>query len=53
MYAVSAERKEDQKVVDKQILEAIRQHPEKKLLLAYLASMFQLSKKQYPHLMTF
>ena len=50
---MSDERKEDQKTVDKQILEVISQHPDKKLMLGYLGAMFSLHNKQYPHKMVF
>merc|ERR1712141_705840 len=52
-YAVSDERKQDQVEVDKQVLEAVRAHPEKKLLFGYLGAMFSLTNKQYPHKMIF
>merc|ERR1719192_3258437 len=35
-YTVTEERKEDQVAVDKQLLDAIRQNPDKKLLMGYL-----------------
>merc|ERR1711976_1118483 len=53
VYTVSEERKEDQVAVDKQILDVIRQHPEKKYMFGYLGAMFSLTNKQYPHKMTF
>merc|ERR1719347_849876 len=49
VYSVSEERKEDQTAVDKQILDVIRQNPEKKLLFGYLGAMFSLSNNQFPH----
>lgn len=52
-YSVSDERKEDQKTVDKQVLDAIRKNPEKKYLFGYLGAMFSLGSKQYPHKMIF
>jgi len=52
-YTVSEERKEDQVVVDNQLLDVIRKSPEKKLLLAYLSAMFGLGSRQYPHKMMF
>ena len=52
-YAVSDERKQDQVEVDKQVLSAIRAHPEKKLLFGYIGAMFSLTNKQYPHKMVF
>ncbi|XP_045172778.2 60S ribosomal protein L6-like [Mercenaria mercenaria] len=52
-YTVSDERKEDQKDVDKQVLEAIRKNPDKKYLFGYLGAMFSLGSSQYPHKMLF
>merc|ERR550532_374041 len=52
-YAVSDEHKQDQVEVDKQVLEAVRAHPEKKLMFGYLGAMFSLTNKQYPHKMIF
>ncbi|KAK3085051.1 hypothetical protein FSP39_023533 [Pinctada imbricata] len=53
VYTVTEERKEDQVAVDKQVLEAIRKHPDKKLLFGYLGAMFSLQNRQYPHNMVF
>jgi large subunit ribosomal protein L6e len=53
VYAVSDERKEDQSSVDRQILDAIRQSSEKKLVFGYLGAMFSLSNHQFPHKMVF
>lgn len=52
-YQPDAERKEFQKNVDKQVLEIIKKHPEKKVLLAYLSAMFGLRNSQYPHRLQF
>ncbi|KAL3272250.1 hypothetical protein HHI36_022732 [Cryptolaemus montrouzieri] len=52
-YKVSEQRKADQKTVDKQIHEAIRKHPDRKVLLAYLSAMFGLKSSQYPHRLQF
>merc|ERR1739848_955279 len=52
-YSVSEQRKDDQVAVDKQILEAIRAHPEKKLLFGYLKQLFSLKNHQFPHKMVF
>lgn len=52
-YTVSEGRKEDQVNVDKQVLDAIRKNPEKKLLFGYLGALFSLKNKQYPHKMVF
>ena len=48
-YKPSAERKKDQKEVDKQVLASIAKNPEKRLLLKYLSSYFKISKGVYPH----
>lgn len=50
---MSDERKQDQAEVDKQLLDVIRKHPEKKLLFGYLGAMFSLKNREYPHLMKF
>jgi len=52
-YQLTQSRKDDQIKVDKQVLEAIKKHPEKQLLVPYLASHFHLKNKQYPHKMKF
>jgi len=52
-YAVSEERKADQIEVDKQVLAAIRAHPDKKLMFGYLKTLFSLKNHQYPHKMVF
>ncbi|GJQ79889.1 structural constituent of ribosome [Trypoxylus dichotomus] len=52
-YKVNDQRKADQKIVDKEIIGAIKSHPERKLLFGYLASMFGLRSSQYPHRMKF
>merc|ERR1712019_125553 len=52
-YVVSEERKADQLEVDKQLLEVIRAHEDKKLMFGYLKTMFSLKNHQYPHKMMF
>ncbi|VDP33497.1 unnamed protein product, partial [Schistosoma margrebowiei] len=52
-YTVSDTRKEDQKIVDKQIRASIKSHPDSKILHAYLRSLFSLGKRDYPHKMIF
>merc|ERR1712055_1085142 len=52
-YTVSEERKADQIEVDKQILAAIRNHPDKKLMFGYLKTLFSLKNHQFPHKMVF
>ena len=49
----SEQRKTDQANVDKQVLEAVKKHPEGAALKAYFKSIFSLSKGQFPHTMTF
>ncbi|KAG7205133.1 hypothetical protein KM043_005503 [Ampulex compressa] len=52
-YKPSDQRKADQKVVDKAIIDAIRKHQDKKLLFTYLSAMFGLRSSQYPHRLNF
>jgi len=52
-YAVSDERKKDQKTVDGAVMAAIKKHKESKSLLGYLGSRFALGKNQHPHKMVF
>lgn len=52
-YQLTQSRKDDQIKVDKQVLEAIKKHPERQFLVPYLASHFYLKNKQYPHKMKF
>jgi len=52
-YKVSAQRKKDQKIVDKQLHEVIKVHPDRKLLIRYLSSVFALKNKMFPHKMRF
>jgi len=52
-YAVSEQRKKDQKMVDGQLLDIIRQHPDKKTLFGYLGSLFSLRNGEFPHKMVF
>ncbi|OTF74742.1 60S ribosomal protein L6-like protein [Euroglyphus maynei] len=47
------QRKADQKDMDKQLLQLIRKHSEKKMLMSYLGSYFQLRNRMYPHKMKF
>ncbi|KAE9553115.1 hypothetical protein FO519_003668 [Halicephalobus sp. NKZ332] len=51
--ALSEERKNDQKAVDKALLGAIRAHKEKKFLVGYLRSRFHLTKNTAPHNLVF
>jgi len=52
-YKVSVQRKKDQKVVDKQLMQVIRAHPDRKLLIRYLGALFCLTNKTFPHKMKF
>lgn len=52
-YEPSSQRKNDQKLIDSQILDLIRKHPEKKFLFGYLGALFSLQKGQYPHQLVF
>ncbi|XP_022902823.1 large ribosomal subunit protein eL6 [Onthophagus taurus] len=52
-YKPTDQRKSDQKIVDKQVIDAIKKNADKKLLFAYLATMFGLRSSQYPHRMKF
>ncbi|KAF6778321.1 hypothetical protein AHF37_02155 [Paragonimus kellicotti] len=52
-YSVSDERKADQKLIDEQVSTALKKHPDSRLLLAYLRSLFSLGKRDYPHRMIF
>lgn len=52
-YVVSDQRKEDQKNVDKQLLDVIRKNKDKKAMFGYIGSYFWLAKGQAPHSMIF
>lgn len=52
-YKPGFQRRKDQVDIDKQIIEVIRKHRQKKLLLAYLGSYFYLRNHMYPHKMKF
>lgn len=52
-YKVNQERKTAQLNVDKQVVDAIKANPEKKMLLKYLRTRFALTNRQYPHAMKF
>jgi len=52
-YKVNDQRKADQKSVDSQIFAAIKKREDRKMLLAYLSSMWGLRSSQYPHRMKF
>jgi len=52
-YAVSDQRKQDQKTVDKALISIIKKNANKTDLRGYLSSHFELKKNQFPHRMTF
>jgi large subunit ribosomal protein L6e len=52
-YVLTEQRKQDQIAIDKQVLTAVRAHPEGRLMVQYLASHFYLKNRQYPHKMKF
>ncbi|CAG9854307.1 unnamed protein product [Phyllotreta striolata] len=53
VYKVSEERKKDQTEIDTQVMAAIKKHPDRKVLQAYLSAMWGLRSSQYPHRMNF
>jgi large subunit ribosomal protein L6e len=52
-YVLTEERKKDQITIDRQISEVLKKHPERQLLVPYLASHFFLKNRQHPHQMKF
>ncbi|XP_057340859.1 60S ribosomal protein L6 [Microplitis mediator] len=52
-YTASEQRKADQKIVDKMVIDSIKSHADKKMLFTYLSAMFGLRSSQYPHRMKF
>jgi len=54
-YKASEERKNDQKIVDDQLIKALKENhgSEKKLICGYLGSTFSLRNGQYPHRLNF
>nr|CUU99813.1 hypothetical transcript [Hymenolepis microstoma] len=52
-YVLKDERKEDQKLIDKRVIAAIKQTKTAKMLFAYLRSQFSLSRTDRPHKMVF
>jgi len=52
-YKVNDDRKKAQLSLDKDILGAIKSHPDSRLLKSYLKSRFSLKNRQYPHKMQF
>lgn len=53
IYKPNIKHRMDQVNVDKQILDVVRKHPDKKMMLAYLGSYFTLRNRMYPHKMKF
>ncbi|KAM7534103.1 hypothetical protein Aperf_G00000105848 [Anoplocephala perfoliata] len=52
-YVLKEERKNDQKLIDKRVLAAIKRDKNAKMLFAYLRSLFSLSRTDKPHKMVF
>nr|AHW80354.1 ribosomal protein [Levipalatum texanum] len=52
-YKVSEERKAQQKLVDKAVLDAIKKNKDGQFLRGYFSTRFGLRHKQYPHKMLF
>jgi len=52
-YKVNEERKQAQLNVDKQLVAAIKAHPERTSLRSYLKSRFALTNRQHPHKLQF
>jgi len=52
-YVVSDQRKDDQKLIDRQLLDVIRKHPDKKALFGYMGSLFSLRNGEFPHKLVF
>ncbi|VDK40096.1 unnamed protein product [Taenia asiatica] len=52
-YELKEERKEDQKLIDKRVIEVIKRSKQAKMLFAYLRSQFALSRHDMPHKMVF
>jgi len=52
-YKPDEQRKKDQIDVDKQLIDVVRKNKDKKLLLAYLGSYFQLRNRVFPHKLKF
>ncbi|KAI2804538.1 60S ribosomal protein L6, partial [Blomia tropicalis] len=52
-YKPDEQRKQDQKNIDKQMIDVIRKDKQKKLLFSYLGSYFQLRNRVYPHKLKF
>lgn len=53
VYKPDEQRKKDQLLVDDQIMSVIKKDQDKKFLLSYLGSYFQIRKGVYPHKMKF
>jgi len=52
-YVVSAVKKADQKIVDVDIIKAMRKRKDRKSIGAYMSTKFRLTNQQFPHLLKF
>jgi len=52
-FKPNEQRKKDQIAVDKLVLDVVRKNPDKKMLMSYLGSFFQLRNRVYPHQLKF
>ena len=52
-FKPNEQRKKDQIAVDKLVVDVVKKNPDKKLLLSYLGSFFQLRNRVYPHQLKF
>ena len=52
-FKPNEQRKKDQIAVDKLVVDVIKKNSDKKLLLSYLGSFFQLRNRVYPHQLKF
>uniref|UniRef100_A0A1L8DS78 Large ribosomal subunit protein eL6 n=1 Tax=Nyssomyia neivai TaxID=330878 RepID=A0A1L8DS78_9DIPT len=52
-YVPSEQRKDDQKVVDGAIKDALRKRTDRKIISQYLKALFRLQSSQFPHRMKF
>lgn len=53
LYEASKERKDDQRIIDAQVVKAIKGQSSSRMLVAYLRAMFSLGKRDRPHEMVF
>jgi len=52
-YVCTPKKRQDQKALDKQVLSAITQHPDKKSIFPYLSTFFGLKNRMYPHVLKY